>query len=142
MRHQRRVLASTARKKPTPTLPPSPPASRFGRKRKVKVVFGDNGEQEGPASKFYSAPPPPRAVVSVADEVAIPGWCTVGARVKALGWHAGGQKRFDAKVTGIRARFPRLVIQYLADEHGATHALALPTPRSAYVHAGMVQPTE
>ena len=107
--------------------------------RVPKRRFGDGGELDGPARAFRSAPAPRRASVSAADECAIPEWCQVGAPVLAEGWHAGGRRWFRARVVGHRQRFPRVVVAYEADEAGATHALALPTPRQAYVHAGQLQ---
>ena len=73
----------------------------------------------------------------LADELSVPPFCTVGAQVRAVGWH-GGAKVFLATVRAIRQRFPRIVVEYTADEHGVAHPLALPTPRVAYVHGGMV----
>ena len=48
-------------------------------------------------------------------------------------------KRFEAKVVAIRQKYPRLHVRYLrCVETGSTHALSLPQPIEAYVHAGMV----
>jgi len=69
----------------------------------------------------------------------IPPYATIGAEILALGNHAGGTKLYLAKVTAHRAKFPRIVIRYLrCQETRATHALALPTPVTAYVHAGLI----
>ena len=51
----------------------------------------------------------------------------------------GAHALYRATVLEIRARFPRIVIQYMANERGETHPLALPRPVTAYVHAGLVQ---
>ena len=106
-----------------------PPPSRFGRKRKAKQVFGD-GDCVQPA--------PPKPYVSTRDETDVPEFASVGATVKCIGWHGGTHKLFTAIVRGVRARFPRIVVEYVADEHGNTLALALPRPKMAYVHAGML----
>ena len=119
--------------------PPPPPPSRAGRVRAPKRRFGDGGELDGPARAWRSAPAPRRASVPPADERAIPEWCTIGAQVLAEGLHAGGRRWFRARVLGHRDRFPRVVVEFTSDEAGATHALALPTPKWAYVHAGQLQ---
>ena len=108
--------------------------------RAPKRRFGDGGELDGPARAWRSAPAPRRASVSAADKRAVPEWCQVGGQVLAEGWHAGGRRWFRARVLEHRDRFPRVVVEYTADEAGATHALALPTPAWAYVHAGQLQP--
>ena len=114
---------------PPPERAPPPPPSRAGRVRVPKRRFGDG----------RSAPLARRASVSAADERAIPEWCAIGAQVLAEGWHAGGRRMFRARVLGHRKRFPRVVVAYTANEHGATDPLALPTPRWGYVHAGQLQ---
>ena len=121
-----------------PAPPPPPPPSRAGRVRVPKRRFGDGGELDGPARAFRSAPLARRASVSAADERAIPEWCAIGGQVLAEGWH-GGRRMFRARVLGHRKRFPRVVVAYTANEHGATDPLALPTPRWGYVHAGQLQ---
>ena len=50
-----------------------------------------------------------------------------------------GMMVHKARVVKLRPRFPRIHVKYLADEHGATHALALP-PVDAYLHAGQLAP--
>ena len=77
--------------------------------------------------------------MSAADEWEVPPFCTVGACIKAVGFHAGTHKLFTATVTSIRDRFPKIVVEFTSDETGSTHPLALPTPKIAYVHAGMVE---
>ena len=59
-----------------------------------------------------------------------------------MGSYAGGHRLFKAKLVDIRPHYPRLVIEYLSDESGSTHPLALPSPVTAWVHAGMVQALE
>ena len=137
-----RVKPAKTRAAKSPALPPPaepPPPSRYGRKRTVKAIFGDGGEQDGPAKSFRSAPIAPKPFVALEDEMAIPAYCVPGARIMAVGWHGGSHKLFHAIVRGVRPRFPRLVVEFTADEHGAIHAVALPTPHVAHVHAGMVQ---
>ena len=126
----------------SPKLTPvvtDPPASRYGRKRKAKEMFGDGGEQDGPASKFKSAAIAPKPFVSMADEIEVPSFCAVGAKIQAIGYHGSTHKLFTATVKSIRAKFPRIVVEFTADADGSTHQLSLPEPRVAYVHAGMVQ---
>ena len=101
-------------------------------------MFGDGGEQDGPAKSFRSAPPPPKPFVSMANEVTVPSWATVGASIKAVGWHGGTHKFFAAKVIALRDRFPKIVVEYTADEAGVTLPIALPEPRTAYLHAGLI----
>ena len=103
------------------------PPSRVGRARKPPALFDEPCERAPPL------PPPPEP-----PRVFVPAFCTVGARIKALGWRNGEHKPFLARVAAIRACFPRILVVYEADEHGATLPLALPAPRTAYVHAGMV----
>ena len=70
--------------------------------------------------------------------MAIPPYATVGAEIRALGNHAGGTKMYLAKVIAHRTKFPPIVVRYLrCEETRATHTLALPTPVTAYVHAGL-----
>ena len=68
----------------------------------------------------------------------VPPYCTV-AEVRALGWR---EYRNSSKhsLVRIRDRFPRVVVEFVADENGQTHPLSLPTPRQAYVHRGMLLP--
>ena len=69
----------------------------------------------------------------------MPAFCVPGARVLAVGWHAGVRKTFEADVVAIRPRFPRVHVRYAkCVETGQTSRLALPTPAEAYVHAGAV----
>ena len=93
---------------------------------------------DGPASKFKSASIAPKPFVSVADETLVPDYATVGATVRAVGWHGGTHKFFTAKIIALRTRFPKIVVEFTADEAGATHPIALPEPKTAYVHAGMI----
>ena len=104
------------------------------------MVFGDRGELDGPASKFKSASlTASKPFVSIAEETEVPDYATVGATVKAIGWHGGAHKFFTAKVLALRARFPKIVVQFIGDADGATlPPIALPEPKTAYVHAGMI----
>lgn len=73
------------------------------------------------------------------DETEVPEYATVGATVRAIGWHGGTHKFFTARVLEIRTRFPKIVVEFIADETtGASHPIALPEPKTAYVHAGMI----
>ena len=80
--------------------------------------------------------------MSIADETEVPGFAAMGATIKCIGWHGGAHKLFTARVLEIRARFPRIVVEFTADDTGATHPIALPQPRIAYVHAGMISAIE
>jgi hypothetical protein len=108
----------------------------------VRELYGDGDEGHLPASKFRSKPLAPKPFVSVADETEIPSWCTVGATIKAVGYHGGTHKFFTARVQAIRARFPMIVVVFTADENGCEHPITLPEPRSAYVHGGMIAAIE
>ena len=72
------------------------------------------------------------------DDGSLPAFCHVGATVRAWG-SFGEYHLFTAKVLAHRDRFPRLMIEYLSDASGSTHAIALPRPKVAFVHSGMVQ---
>ena len=69
----------------------------------------------------------------------MPPFATPGALVWATGLHAGVRKRFKARVMKIRARFPRIVVSYEADEAGGTHPLELPELRVAWLTAANVE---
>ena len=57
----------------------------------------------------------------------------------SAGWHLGTRKTFVATVVAIRPTHPRIRVRYDACD-GCTHPLALPTPREAYLHSGLVAP--
>ena len=69
----------------------------------------------------------------------MPEYVEEGARVQAMGWHAGTKKWFAARVVKIRKAFPKIHVRFVADEAGNTHALALPE-LDAYLHAGDIAP--
>ena len=59
------------------------------RERKRKERYGDNGENDGAASSFRSAPPARKASISLADENGVPGWAFPPLKVWAKGWQPG-----------------------------------------------------
>ena len=124
-----------------PAVAPAPPAApqrvshRTTRKRER---FGDNGELDGPASAFKTAPVALKAPVSLSDEVSVPGFAMPGAELWAMGLYAGTRKRFKATVVKLRTQFPRIVVKYTADENGNINPLALPDPNVAYLLASDV----
>ena len=123
--------------KRAPKAVPEAVVSRYGRERKEKTRFGDAGELEGPAKRFKSAPAPPKA--PRVNELLVPDFCTVGATVR-VDWSCGGNRQlFSARVEKIRAKFPRIVVRFIADAEGRTQRIALPEPVTAYVHAGLVR---
>ena len=106
-----------------------------GRCSNAQCSFG--AKHAGPCSHLLvTGQPRLRACVRRGEAAPLPPFCTVGATLKAIGWHAGAHKLFKCRVLAIRDAWPR--VEYLEDEHGATHPLALPTPREAYVHAALV----
>ena len=125
---------------PAPAALPFAPLSRSGRERKRKQHFGDNGEFDGPASSFRSAPVARKPSVSLEEETGVPAYALPGAEVWAMGLHAGVRKRFHAKVTGLRKQFPRIVVRYIATESGGTLPLELPDPVVAYLTMSDVEP--
>jgi hypothetical protein len=127
---------------PPPPQPQEEPEQpwRSVRKRKAKVFFGDNGELDGPASSFRSAPPARRPSVSLSEERGVPAFALPGEVVWAMGLHAGVRKRFRAEVIGTRRLFPRIVVKYIATESGGTHPLQLPDPITAYLTMTDLEP--
>ena len=121
---------------PPPPPQPQPPLPRRERKRKER--FGDNGEFDGAASSFRSAPVARKASISLADETGIPGYALPPNLLWAKGWHAGEHAWFKARVVKLRVKFPRIHVKFLEDEHGSTHPLALPE-LDAYLHAADVR---
>ena len=123
-------------KPPKPPPPPKPP-TRSGRAVNAAARFGDKGELE--MRRFMSSPTPVKPAVDLAVETAVPAFATKEAVVWAMGLHAGVRKRFKARIVDIRARFPRIVVSYEADEAGGTHPLALPEMRVAWLTAADIE---
>ena len=76
----------------------------------------------------------------MAEELGVPAFALPGEIVFAMGLHVGVRKRFKAKVTKLRKQFPRIVVKYLEDEAGGSHALQLPDPITAYLTMADVEP--
>ena len=73
----------------------------------------------------------------------VPAFALPGEQVYAMGLRAGVRMRFRAEVTALRTHFPRIVVRYTASEDGtATHPLALPEMRVAYVTMADVAPRD
>ena len=117
-----------------------PPSRHSTRKRKAKAIFGDNGEFDGPASSFRSAPGARKASIDPAAEMEVPPFAEPGETVWAMGLHCGIRKRFKAKVVKVRKQFPRIVVKYIATESGGTHPLELPDPVTAYLTMTDLEP--
>ena len=136
-----------ARKRAAPRLPTPSPAPQArprtlasGRTSKPADRLDDDAAfRHSVARTFRSKPAAPRAPLAD-DEMHVPAFAFVGARVVARGNFAGGVAAFEAEVVAHRANYPPIVVKYVKDARGATHDLALPTPRVAHVHAGMVDP--
>ena len=118
---------------PPPAEAEPPQLWRSARKRKAKAIYGDNGELDGPASSFRSAPAARKASIDAVEEMGVPAFALPGETVWAMGLHCGVRKRFKAKVVKLRKLFPRIVVQYVATEDGGTHPLELPDPITAYL---------
>ena len=130
-----------------PAPPPPPPAApqptpRPQRERKRKAQYGDNGELDGAASSFRSAPAARKASVDPSVEMGVPAYALPGEQVWAMGLHAGSRRRFKAQVVGLRKQFPRIIVKYIATEDGNTAAIALPEMRTAYVTMADVEPKD
>ena len=78
----------------------------------------------------------------LAVETAVPAYAVPGSAVWARGLHAGARKRFKATVVKLRTQFPRIVVKYLAAEDGATHSLALPELKVAYLTSEDIEPRD
>ena len=126
---------------PPPPPPPSPPVvpRSSSRQPKRKERFGDNGEFEGAASRFRSAPPSRKASIDPSVEMGVPAYALPGNQVWAIGLHAGTRKRFKAEVVGLRNQFPRIIVKYIATEDDVKAAIALPEMKTAYLHMGDVK---
>ena len=128
---------------PPPPLPAAPqPTPRPQRQRKRKAQYGDNGELDGAASSFRSAPSKRKPSVDPSVEMGIPAFAIPGEQVWAMGLHAGSRRRFKAEVVGLRKQFPRIIVKYTATEDGNTAAIALPEMRTAYVTMADVEPKD
>ena len=130
---------------PAPLPPPPvalPPAPRPQRERKRKAQYGDNGELDGAASSFRSAPAVRKASVDPSVEMGVPAYALPGEQVWAMGLHAGARKRFKAEVVKLRTQFPRIVVKYVAAEDDNTAAIALPEMRTAYLTMADVEPKD
>ena len=123
---------------PPPPPPPVVPRSS-SRLPKRKERFGENGELEGAASRFRSAPPSRKASIDPSVEMGVPAYALPGEQVWAMGLHAGTRKRFKAEVVGLRTQFPRIIVKYFATEDDVTAAIALPEMKTAYLHMGDVE---
>jgi hypothetical protein len=127
---------------PPPTLmEPSAAPRSSTRERKRKQRYGDAGELDGAASSFRSAPSARKKSVSFEDETSVPDFAFPPNELWAKGWHAGRHAWFRARVIKLRPKFPRIHVEFIADEGGNTNALALPE-LSAYVHAADVRPRD
>jgi hypothetical protein len=130
-----------------PAPPPPPPAApqptpRPQRERKRKAQYGDNGELDGAASSFRSAPAARKASVDPSVEMGVPAYALPGEQVWAMGLHAGTRRRFKAEVVGLRKQFPRIIVKYIATEDGNKAAIALPEMLTAYVTMADVEPKD
>ena len=112
------------------------------RERKRKERFGDNGELDGAASSFRSAPSQRKASIDPSVEMGVPAYALPGEQVWAMGLHAGTRRRFKAEVVGLRKQFPRIIVKYTASEDGNTNAIALPEMPTAYLCAADVEPKD
>ena len=127
---------------PQPPQAAQPPSPRPRRERKRKERYGDNGELEGPASSFRSAPAARKASVEASLEMGVPAYALPGEEVWAMGLHAGARKRFKAEVVGLRKQFPRIIVKYVGTEDGNTNPLALPEMKTAYLCAADIEPSD
>ena len=109
------------------------------RQPKRKERYGDNGELDGAASSFRSAPSSRKASVDPSVEMDVPAYALPGEQVWAMGLRAGVRMRFKAEVVKLRNRFPRIVVRYTATEEGETSRHVLPDVSTAYLHMGDVE---
>ena len=72
------------------------------RAHRKRVRFGDNGEFDGAASSFKSAPIARKASPRQSEEMGVPAFALPGETVFAMGLHAGTRKRFKARVERLR----------------------------------------
>ena len=71
-------------------------------------------------------------------DVVLPEFAAVGRTLHAQGFLATKQW-FVATVLAHRTRHPRIVVRYDADLQGDTSALAVPTPRTAYLTSAQLR---
>ena len=109
------------------------------RQPKRKTRYGDNGELDGAASSFRSAPSSRKASVDPSVEMGVPAYAIPGEQVWAMGLRAGVRMRFRAEVVKLRNQFPRIVVRYTATEDGETSRHVLPDMSTAYLHMGDVE---
>ena len=63
-----------------------------------------------------------------------------GDAIEAMGAAPGGGRTwFRATVVALRDRFPPIHVRYTATLEGVTNRLALPEPKTAYLHADDVR---
>ena len=79
-----------------------------------------------------------KSAVTMANEDSVPEFAVPCSRAWALGWHAGEQKWFKARIVQI---LPRIHVAFEEDEFGSAHKLALPE-MDAYVAAYAVRPPD
>ena len=120
-------------------MAPHRSSQRVSRKR---ARFGDEGELDGAASSFRSAPAARKASVDESVEMGVPAYALPGEEVWATGLHAGVRERFRAKVVRLRKMFPRIVVEFTATEDGETNRHALPELRTAYVTMDQISPRD
>ena len=118
------------------------PPSRSGRQPKRKERF--EADIDEAASKFKSASAACKKPITDASiDMQVPDFVSVGEEIYAIGLWAGTRKRFRARVVSVRAQFPRIVVYFTSTEDGVgSGALQLPDMRTAYVHAGEVEPRD
>ena len=129
---------------PPPPPPPQPPPLQVAprsstRQPKRKERYGDNGELDGAASSFRSAPSSRKASVDPSVEMGVPAYALPGEQVWAMGLRAGVRMRFKAEVINLRKQFPRIVVRYMATEDGEMSRHVLPDMITAYLHMGDVE---
>ena len=120
-------------------MAPHRSSQRVSRKR---ARFGDEGELDGAASAFQSAPTARKASPEPGMDMGVPAFALPGEEVCATGLHAGVRKPFRAKVLRLRKMFPRIVVEYTATVDGETNRHALPELRTAYVTMDQISPRD
>jgi hypothetical protein len=113
--------------------------SRAGRAAKPAPRLADTAAFDGPARAWQSSPAVAKATAALEDEMFVPSYAQVGSRILAVADAGAGPKQYVAEVVAIRAKFPPLHVRFIKDvETGSTNALALPTPKEAYLHSAQV----
>ena len=136
------TIQSVFYKLPSQCASPPPPPSRPQRDRKRKARYGDNGELDGNATSFRTAPAARKASVDPSVEMGVPEYAAPGEEVWAMGLHAGSRKRFKAEVVSHRAQFPRIVVKYLCTEDNNNTPIALPEMCTAYLTMADIAPKD